>query len=111
MRTSVESFRMGLAAFIVPFMFFSSPALLMQGGAVEIAHVVAGALLGVYLLSAAVLGWLSGPLHPALRLLLVLAAVAMIDSGFVTDAIGLGTAALVWAIQRRRLRPGARGSD
>jgi len=56
-------------------------------------------------------GWLSGPLNPALRLLLVLAAVAMIDSGFVTHAIGLGTAALVWAIQRRRLPPGARGSD
>ena len=113
MRTSVESFRMGLAAFIVPFMFFSSPELLMQGGAVAIAHVVAGALLGVYLLSAAVQGWLAGPLNPALRVLLIGAAVAMIDSGYLTDAIGLGAAGLVWAIQRRapKTREVARGPD
>jgi TRAP-type uncharacterized transport system fused permease subunit len=104
---------MGLAAFIVPFMFFSSPELLMQGGAVAIAHVVAGALLGVYLLSAAVQGWLGGPLNPALRLLLIGAAVAMIDSGYLTDAIGLGAAGLVWAIQRRapKTREVARGPD
>ena len=31
MRTSVESFKIGLAAFVVPFMFFYSSTLLMQG--------------------------------------------------------------------------------
>lgn len=113
MRTSVESFKMGLAAFVVPFMFFSSPALLMQGTPLEIIHVVLGALLGVYLLSSAVQGWYFGPLNLALRAVLVVAALAMIDSGLLTDAVGLGTAAILWAVQRKLVKPGsvARGLD
>ena len=113
MKTSVESFKMGLAAFVVPFMFFSSPALLMQGEWIEIIHVVAGALLGVYLLSSAVQGWFFGHLHMVLRLVLAAAAVAMIDSGFLTDFIGIGTAVAVWAIQKRLVKPGSvvRGAD
>ena len=113
MRTSVESFKMGLAAFVVPFMFFSSPALLMQGEWADIVHVVAGALFGVFLLSSAVQGWFFGHLHMVLRLVLAAAAVSMIDSGFLTDAIGIGTAVVVWAIQKRLVKPGsvARGAD
>ncbi len=113
MKTSVESFKMGLAAFVVPFMFFSSPELLMQGTTLDIVHVALGALLGVYLLSSAVQGWFFGPLHIALRAVLVLAALAMIDSGWLTDAIGIGTAVAIWAIQKRLVKPGsvARGLD
>jgi TRAP transporter 4TM/12TM fusion protein len=113
MRTSVESFKMGLAAFVVPFMFFSSPELLMQGATIDIIHVVIGALLGVYMLSSAVQGWFFGNLNIALRIVLALAATAMIDSGYLTDAIGLGTAVLIWAVQKKLVKPGsvARGAD
>src|SRR5690606_28315389 len=75
MKTSVESFKMGLAAFIVPFMFFSSPELLMQGEVLDIIHVVLGALLGVYFLSSAVQGWFFGNLNVVLRGVLILAAI------------------------------------
>ncbi|RGP37641.1 TRAP transporter permease [Pseudotabrizicola alkalilacus] len=113
MKTSVESFKMGMAAFVVPFMFFSSPELLMQGEWLNIIHVVAGALLGVFLLSSAVQAWYFGHLNTVLRIVLAVAAVAMIDSGFLTDFIGIGTAVAVWAIQKRLVKPGAvaRGAD
>ncbi|MDR7125234.1 TRAP transporter fused permease subunit [Pseudotabrizicola sp. 4114] len=113
MKTSVESFKMGMAAFVVPFMFFSSPELLMQGEWLNIIHVVAGALLGVFLLSSAVQAWYFGHLNTILRIVLAVAAVAMIDSGFLTDFIGIGTAVAVWAIQKRLVKPGAvaRGAD
>ena len=113
MKTSVESFKMGLAAFIVPFMFFSSPELLMQGAVIDIIHVVIGALLGVYLLSSAVQGWFFGNLHLILRGVLVVAAMAMIDSGYLTDAIGLATAVAIWAYQKKLVKPGsiAHGAD
>jgi TRAP transporter 4TM/12TM fusion protein len=113
MKTSVESFKMGLAAFVVPFMFFSSPELLMQGEVLDIIHVVIGALLGVYLLSSAVQGWYFGHLSLVLRAVLGVSALAMIDSGFFTDAIGVGVAILVWAIQKRLVKPGsvAKGLD
>ncbi len=113
MRTSVEAFKMGLAAFVVPFMFFSSPELLMQGQTLEIIHVVLGALLGVYLLSSAVQGYFFGNLHWPLRALLLVAALFMIDSGWTTDALGAATALTVWAIQKRVIKPSAvaRGLD
>ncbi|TGD45128.1 TRAP transporter fused permease subunit [Pseudotabrizicola sediminis] len=113
MKTSVESFKMGMAAFVVPFMFFSSPELLMQGEWINIIHVVAGALLGVFLLSSAVQAWYFGHLHTVLRIVLAAAAIAMIDSGLLSDAIGITTAVAVWAIQKRLVKPGAvaRGAD
>jgi TRAP transporter 4TM/12TM fusion protein len=113
MKTSVEAFKFGLAAFVVPFMFFASPALLMQGEWGEILHVTVSAAFGVFLLSAAVQGWFMGALNPVLRVLVGLAALAMIDGGWLTDAVGLGTAVAVWAIQRRMVTPRtvARGAD
>ncbi len=113
MKTSVESFKMGLAAFVVPFMFFTSPALLMQGTWFEILHVVATAGLGIYLLSSTVQGWFFGQLSVVLRVVLMLAALGMIEGSWFTDAIGLGAAVLVWVLQKKFVTPTtiARGLD
>ena len=113
MRTSVESFKMGLAAFVVPFMFFTSPALLMQGSVGEILHVVISAGFGIYLLSSMVQGWFFGRLSIPLRAVLLLAALGMIEGGWITDAIGLSAAIFVWAIQKKFVTPKtmARGLD
>jgi TRAP transporter 4TM/12TM fusion protein len=113
MKTSVESFKMGLAAFVVPFMFFTSPALLMQGTWFEILHVVATAGLGIYLLSSTVQGWFFGQLSWVLRIVLMFAALGMIEGSWFTDAIGLSAATLVWALQKKFVTPKtmARGLD
>ncbi|WP_372838649.1 TRAP transporter permease [Phaeovulum sp.] len=113
MRTSVESFKMGLAAFVVPFMFFTSPALLMQGSTFEIIHVFVSAAFGIYLLSSAVQGWFFGLIAWPLRLVLLVAALAMIDGGWLTDSVGLAAGLLVWALQKRLLTPTSisRGAD
>ena len=113
MRTSVESFKIGLAAFIVPFMFFASPALLMQGDWIDILHVTATALGGVFLLACAIVGWFQGPLNIVFRALMIGAAIAMIKGGLLTDAIGLGLALGIWLFQKRVItaRDLARGRD
>ncbi len=113
MKTSVESFKIGLAAFVVPFMFFSSPALLMQGTWFGIVHVFLSACLGIFLLAAAVQAWFFGPLSVWLRGVLLVAALAMINSGWFTDAIGLAAGVLVWLVQKRLVnaRNVARGLD
>jgi TRAP transporter 4TM/12TM fusion protein len=113
MKTSVESFKIGLAAFVVPFMFFASPALLMQGTWGEIIHVAASAGFGIYLLSAAVQAWFFGHLNLILRAVLGGAALAMIDGGWLTDAVGLSTAVVVWLVQKRLVSANtlAKGSD
>ena len=107
MKTSVESFKIGLAAFVVPFMFFYSQALLMQGEWHEVLHVFLTACLGIYLLASAVQGWFFGVIPMALRAFLLAAGVAMIAGGWMSDAIGLGAAAIAWVAQRWFLNPTA----
>ncbi|MGF1624770.1 MAG: TRAP transporter permease [Alphaproteobacteria bacterium] len=115
MRTSVTAFKFGLAAFIVPFCFFYNPALLMAGEAVDVIHVTVTACIGVYLLSAAVQGWLFGPLALPPRVLALAGALAMIEGGWLTDLVGLGLAAVAVAWQklagRGRPKPEAAASE
>jgi TRAP transporter 4TM/12TM fusion protein len=113
MRTSVESFKFGLAAFVVPFMFFFSSEMLMQGAWLDILHVFITALVGIYFMASAVQGWMFGPLNPALRLLALVGALGMIMGGLVSDLVGIAVAGLVFAIQKGFLNPRntARGLD
>ncbi|MCG2580640.1 MAG: TRAP transporter permease [Marinobacter sp.] len=107
MGTSVESFRIGLAAFIVPFMFFYNGALLMDAGILDIARALMTALVGVYLLSCAVQGWfLRNPAATVVRLLLLVAAMMMIAGGLATDLGGVAFAVVAFLLQKKQASPG-----
>jgi TRAP transporter 4TM/12TM fusion protein len=101
MKTSVESFVIGLAAFVVPFMFFYSPPMLMQGVWHENLHAFVTAAFGIYLLASAISGWFFGRVNPVLRVVLLFAALAMISGGLTSDLIGLVAAAVVFVIHRK----------
>jgi TRAP transporter 4TM/12TM fusion protein len=113
MKTSVEAFKLGLAAFIVPFMFFYSHELLMQGEWYDIVHVFISATLGVLLLSAAVQGYFFGRIGPVLRIVLLIAALGMIEGSWLTDIAGLVVAFAILGYQKRFVSPRtlAKGSD
>ncbi len=101
MRTSVTAFKIGLAAFIVPFMFFYHPTLLMVGDTSMIALNFATALLGVFLLAAGAQGWFFGMASTVLRVLLMGTALLMISGTLTTDLLGLGLVAgmLFWQLK------------
>ena len=105
MRTSVEAFKIGLAAFVVPFMFFYSAPLLMQGEWQENLHAFLTAALGIYLLASSIQGWFFGRINWIVRVLVLGAALAMIGGGIQSDIIGLSVAAVVFAAQRLLLNP------
>jgi len=113
MKTSVESFKIGLAAFVVPFMFFYSSELLMQGAWVDILQVFATAAFGIFLLAASVQGWFFGALSWWLRTLLLAGSLSMIAGGWVSDGIGIGVALFALLVQKRLLTPRTlvRGAD
>lgn len=113
MKTSVESFKIGLAAFVVPFMFFYSQAMLMQGTWGEVLHVFVSASIGIYMLSAAVQAWFFGPLPTVLRAILLIGALGMIQGGLLSDAVGLTIGIALFAYQKRMVKPNviARGAD
>ncbi|SCY37901.1 TRAP transporter permease [Paracoccus tibetensis] len=105
MKTSVEAFKLGLAAFIVPFMFFGAHELLMQGETIDIIHATASALLGMFLLSAGVIGYYFGHASGLVRIVLLAAALSMIAVGWISDAIGLTAAVGLFLWQRQMVTP------
>ena len=109
MKTSIASFKIGLAAFIVPFMFFYNSALLMDGTTAEVIRAVVTALVGVYLLSGCVIVWfLKATVGPLLRVVLLFAALSMIEGGLVSDLAGVSLVLLVFfgqKIEQRNLTP------
>lgn len=106
MKTSVTSFMYGLAAFIVPFMFFYSPALLMQGDWSQVLHYSATACIGVYLLAASLQRWYFGPTNRLMQVILFACSLLLIYGGLATDLAGLIPAMLlaIWQYSRRRAR-------
>ena len=101
METSVASFKIGIAAFIVPFMFFYNSAILMDGAWVEVIRAGVTAIIGVYLLSSGVQGWFMGARSAwFIRGLLIVAALFLIAGGLTTDLIGVGVAVGAYLVQR-----------
>ncbi|GAA6148915.1 TRAP transporter fused permease subunit [Pseudooceanicola nitratireducens] len=77
MSTAWEAMRFGWTAYIVPFLFVFSPALLLIGEPGDIALAISTAVIGVYAVSAAFVGWLRGPIATPLRLATGAAGVAL----------------------------------
>ncbi|UYG07522.1 TRAP transporter permease [Halomonas sp. M4R1S46] len=107
MGTSVASFKVGLAAFIVPFMFFYSPAMLMEGSWLQILRVGVTATLGIVLLAATVQAWFFGPVKAWQRLVMLVGALCMIYGGIYTDVAGLAIGTALFLYQRGRNGGGA----
>lgn len=89
MYTGLTAFRLGLVAFLIPYMFTYGPALVAIGSYGEIAQALVTACIGVFCLASAVIGWMLKPLFWYERLLFFGAALALIDPGLQTDILGL----------------------
>jgi TRAP transporter 4TM/12TM fusion protein len=105
-KTSLIAIKLGLATFIVPFMFWVSPTLLAQGPLGPILLSVTTATLGVVALATATEGWLMGPMPVLLRLVTAAAALLLMTPETISDLAGLalfaGVTAWQWLVSRRR---------
>ena len=107
MEVGFHASRIGIVAFIIPFMFVYGPALLLQGSALEIIRAAVTSLFGVWMLAGGVQGWLLQKAGWPERLLMIIGALMLIDTGLLTDMIGfvLAGSVIVWQlIQRTRSR-------
>lgn len=106
--TSIRAMRYGIAAFVLPFMFYTSPEILLQGSGWETAHVFATALIAIWLIAVTGEGQLFGAADLLERTAAGVAALLLLWSSLPTDAAGLliATALVVQARLRR-----ARGPD
>jgi TRAP transporter 4TM/12TM fusion protein len=112
MATAFESAKVGIAKYLVPFIFVYNPSLLFDGPLWLTAFSAVTALAGVWALSAGIEGWLFGHLNPLWRLGMLLIALVLLYppqypllglSGYVVTVIG-GAAAVVIYVTRSRGR-------
>jgi len=101
METSVASFKIGISAFVVPFMFFYNSAILMDGTWLEILRAGLTATIGVFLLSSGVQGWfMGGRIAWFMRVAIIIAALFMIEGGWASDLIGVAAAVGIFFVQK-----------
>ncbi|MCM3715748.1 TRAP transporter permease [Alkalihalobacillus oceani] len=99
-KTSLQAFKLGLAAFIVPYMFIYSPSILMKGSFYEIALTILTSIIGIYLLACAVQGYFFGKARWVQRIVLLIAALTLINGSIFFDFIGIALALLAFLINK-----------
>jgi TRAP transporter 4TM/12TM fusion protein len=98
--TGIASVKIGAAGFIVPFMFVYQPALLMIGSWGEVITSSVSALAGCLILAAGLHGYFLRRCHMWERVVLVAAAIGLIDPNWLTDLAGAAAVIAIAAIQR-----------
>ncbi len=78
METGLTAVRLGWIAYIVPFVFVLSPALIMQGHWLEITTATVTAAIGVWIASCGFIGYMFRPMQLAERGLFVAAGIALL---------------------------------
>ena len=113
MATGWAAMRFGWSAYVIPFLFVASPALILIGEPGEVALAVVTATVGVWLVSAALAGYLSGPLTPVMRLalgacgLLALIPAGAFPGAAATDLVGVAGGLALVLLDRMRARGAA----
>jgi TRAP transporter 4TM/12TM fusion protein len=108
-RTGWLATRLGLAGFIVPFMFVYSESLLLSGTLFEILYAALPAFVGVFFLGTFAVGYFGGRIGWVKRFVMAIAGAMLIQPGIVTDLIGLALAGLIYFSQRYPIAAGKRG--
>jgi len=121
MRTAWEAMRFGWPAYVMPFLFVFSPSLILIGEPGPVVLAAATALAGVWLVTAAIVGYFARDLTAVMRLgfalagLLLLVPSGAFPRGYLTDiagaALGLALASHEWLAARRFGRVDSPGRD
>jgi TRAP transporter 4TM/12TM fusion protein len=90
MKTGVVAAKLSIAAFIIPYIFVLSPELLMINGTpFTIATAAVTAIIGMWGLSIAMIGYCIRKTNTIQRILFFVGGLLLIDPGFTTDLIGI----------------------
>lgn len=101
MKTAFNATRLAIAAFVVPYIFAMSPALLLiDTTPLQIVTICITAVAGIFGISAGLSGYLIKPMNPLIRILSIAGGLTLLIPGTVTDIIGIVLIAAVFVFQR-----------
>lgn len=108
MKTGWASVKLALAGFILPYMFvYNTDLLLLDTPIAKAVQVAVTAAVGVFLISVAVEGFLFHKVNIVLRIASIIGAYLLIDSGLMTDIIGIAIFAAVIIFQKTTAKKSA----
>lgn len=105
MKTGVTAFKLALAGFLVPYVYVYNPMLLfIDVVPLEMIQAIFTALLGVFLLAMATIGFYKAHLPWYLRIAAFAGALGLLIPGTVSDLAGLGVLVLIFFIQTAKAK-------
>ena len=101
MKTGINATKLAIAAFVVPYIFAYSPAMLFENisGPMQVIQISITALLGLFGIAAALNGFLYKKINPVIRLVFIAGGLCMMIPGTLTDIIGLAIIVVAYAFQ------------
>ncbi|MCF6094852.1 TRAP transporter permease [Microaerobacter geothermalis] len=100
MRTGMIALRLGIGAFIVPYMFIYGPSILLIGTPLEIFLTLISAIIGIYGIAAGAEGWLKRDMKWWERVIIIASSLTLIKPGLITDVIGFFGVAFIFLLHR-----------
>jgi TRAP transporter 4TM/12TM fusion protein len=107
-KTTLQSWKYTMPAFLVPFAFVLDPSgvgLLLKGPPIGVIHVAITAVVGIVALACGVQGWMVRRTSALERTMLIVAGLCLVYPAPITDAVGLGLVVLAVVLQRLRRVP------
>lgn len=109
MKTGFSAWRIGLAGFIVPFMFVYGPALILEDSAINIIVAFVSAMIGIWALAISLEGYMFRPFPWWQRAIPFAASLMLIKPGIYTDLMGLAILGpfsfYQWKLSKKELVP------
>ncbi|MDR3174912.1 MAG: TRAP transporter permease [Desulfovibrio sp.] len=117
-KTGFEAFRLGFAAYLVPYIFVFNPELVLvrpEGTGMALfvlltLKAVGTAVMGMMCIATGFTGYFRAPCLPWERILLLATGLLLIDPATITDVIGIIVLAGIYILQKRRNSGLARNS-
>ena len=109
-KTGLESFKLDMRTFLLPYMFITAPQMLLIGldpgimGVLEASWIFVTASLGMYALAAGMQGFFIDEDTWYERILLLAVAFGLVKPGIYSDILGLAGLGLVYMLQKRRVQ-------
>ena len=107
-KTGIESFKLDMRTFLLPYMFITAPQMLLIDlspgiyGVMEAVWIFISSSLGMYALAAGMQGFFIDDDTWYERIILIAVAISLVKPGLVSDTLGLAGFALVYLMQKRR---------